>query len=395
MKPDSQFAGTLTRWQRIAAIVGFVGAVLCVVAWFAAPAAFYQAYLVSFLFWAGLALGCLAISLLHHLTGGGWGVPIRRIVESGASTLPLLALLFVPFAFGMPILYEWADPEHVAHDEILQRKVNYLNVEFFLIRAAIYFVLWSAFAFLTNLLTANSSATTQEQRARLLGLISGPGLVLWGLCVTFAAVDWGMSLEPHWFSSMYGVLFVGGQAVSAFSLSIIVAVLLRRFPASSNVLTTARLHDLGNFLLAFVMFWSYVSFMQFLIIWSGNLPEETPYYLKRSGGGWNYVAGTLMGMHFLVPFMLLLIRPMKRNAYRLMGIASWLLLMRFVDLCWLVLPAFSERIFLPWPLLVTMPAIGGLWIAMFAWRLATRGPLVVHEFHAPEASDERAQPARH
>jgi hypothetical protein len=396
MKGDTPFTATLARLMRRTLVVGVIAAIVSAGVAFLYPKDFYPAYLVTFLFWLGISLGCLAISMIHHLTGGGWGIAIRRILESGASVVLLMAVLFIPIALGMGTLYRWSDPDYVAGDEILERKVHYLNVGAFLIRAAIYFAVWSGCSLLLNVGTFTADSAVQERRQRWLSLVSGPGLILWGLAVTFAAVDWAMSLEAHWFSSMFGVLFMAGQAVSGFSLAVLVGVLLLRQPASPNVLTGARLHDLGNFLLAFVMFWSYVSFMQFLIIWEANLPEETPWYLRRREGGWQYVVGLLMVMHFLVPFLLLLARQVKRNVRRMLRIAMLLLVMRFVDLCWIVLPTFSERFYLPWPLLVTMPAVGGLWLAAFTWRLSVRGPLIVHEVSSPpEASDALARPATH
>jgi Ni/Fe-hydrogenase subunit HybB-like protein len=380
------FQQRMGRWMFGGLAVGVIAGALCAAAAMFQPEQFYPAYLVAFLLFTGLSLGSLAISMLHHLTGGGWGIPIRRIVESAAAVLPLMAILFVPIVLGMKTLYPWTDAEHL--DEVLLRKAAYLNEEAFTIRAAIYFGVWILFMLLLNRLSFTASAELQERRARALAIISGWGLTLWWLAVTFAAVDWSMSLEPHWYSSMYGVLFVAGQAVSALSLAIIVSVLLMKTPPAANVITGARLHDLGNFLLAFVMFWSYVSFMQFLIIWSGNLPEETPWYLRRSHHGWQVFVAILMGLHFLVPFLLLLMRQMKRNLRRMVLISAWLIGMRLVDLCWLVLPAFWEKLWLPWPLLVTLPAVGGLWLAAFAWRLSVRGPLLVTELEFEETTGE-------
>jgi len=414
MKPDPQFQASLARVQRLGLMVGVVGAALCVGAAFIAPSQFFPAYLVAFLFWLGLSLGAMALSMVHHLSGGGWGVAIRRIVESAASTTILMAVLFVPIVIGMPLLYVWSLPDVVAGDPILQRKIHYLNVNDFLIRAVIYFVIWIGFTLLLNSLTNSPDPAVQQRRRRMLGTISGIGLLLWGMALTFATVDWGMSLEPHWFSSMYPVIFMGGQAVSAFALSVITAVLLARYSGSFNILSTSRLHDLGNFLLAFVMFWSYVSFMQFLIIWSANLPEETPWYLARSVGGWQVLVGLLMIVHFLLPFLVLLARQVKRHPRRLVAVAVLLLVMRLFDITWHIMPAFVPSLIGPieepgfhtvrpapigtsvlamWPLLITIPAIGGLWLALFAQRLSVRGLIPVHEF--PEHEEPRHEVVGH
>jgi hypothetical protein len=392
-------------------VVGLVGAALCVGAAFIAPRQFFPAYLVAYWFWLGLTLGGLALSMVHHLSGGGWGVAIRRILESAASTSVLMAALFIPIALGMSNLFVWSLPEVVEHDEILQRKIHYLNVNDFLIRAVIYFAIWVGFTLLLNSLTNSADPAVQQRRRRMMGTLSGIGLVLWGLALTFATVDWGMSLEPHWFSSMYPVIFMGGQAVSAFALSVITAVLLARYSGSFNILSTSRLHDLGNFLLAFVMFWSYVSF---LIIWSANLPEETPWYIGRSVGGWQIVVGVLMIVHFLLPFLVLLARQVKRDPRRLIGVAILLLVMRVIDLVWHIMPPFVPSLFgaieepgfhtvrpeaigtnllAMWPLLITIPAIGGLWLALFAQRLSVRGLIPIHEF--PEHEEPRHEVAGH
>jgi hypothetical protein len=392
MKPQIHFTAPLASLQRWGLLVGVVAAVIAAIgAWFD-PAGFFPAYLVAFLFWLGVSLGCLAVAMLHHLTGGSWGIAIRRILEAGYGALPLLALAFVPLVFGLEILYLWARPEEVAQDAILQGKARYLNVEAFELRAAGYFLIWLVFGFVLNRLSSGRDPADERRRRRGLALVSGPGLVLWGLTITFAAVDWAMSLEPHWFSSMYGVLFIGGQGVSGLAFAIVALVAMRRWQPWNAVLTPARLHDLGNLLLAFVLFWSYVSFMQFLIIWTGNLPEETPWYLHRVAGGWQAVAIVLATLHFLVPFLLLLGRQNKRQPERLWPIAALLILMRLTDLFWLVMPTFSHGGFLlHWMLPVNLAALGGLWLAVFAWRLTARAELPVFELtEAEEALDDVA-----
>lgn len=396
MKPHEEFRPALVRVFRVGLLVGLVAGVLCLLAGWLAPKQFFPAYLVAYWFWLSISLGCLAINMIHHLTGGGWGIPIRRILESASSTLVVMAVLFLPILLGMQTLFVWSDPEVLAHDQILQKKVGYLNVGFFQLRAAIYFAIWILAMLLVNLWTSSPNLADQERRRRPLTLVSGPGLVLLGLSLTFASVDWAMSLEPHWFSSMWGVIFTGGAGVAGLSFTILVSAWQRRYPPSYNVLTTSRLHDLGNLLLAFVMFWSYVSFMQYLIMWSGNLPEETPWYVRRSGGGWQLVAIGLIALHFFVPFLLLLSRQTKRNMNWLVGVAILLLAMRLIDLYWVVVPTFSESLYLSWPILITPAAIGGFWVAMFAWRLSVRGTIPVYEPHeVEEVGDEVAEHAAH
>ncbi|MEX0711501.1 MAG: hypothetical protein WD278_04085 [Pirellulales bacterium] len=360
-------------------LVGLVGAGLCAFGAWSEPESFYPAWLVAYLFWLGIALGCLAISMLHHLTGGAWGRVIRRVVESGAATLPLLALLFLPVWLGMEHLYVWAQSGVVEADPLLAGKSRYLNVESFGTRAVAYFAIWSALALWSNRWSATTDASAEARRQRPLQLLSGPGLILYGLTVTFASIDWAMSLEPHWYSSMYGVLFIGGQAVSGMSAATLTVIALGRRRPWSESATPERLNDLGNLLLAFVMFWSYVGFMQYLIIWSGNLPEETPWYANRTAGGWQLLAWCLIVFHFAVPFLLLLSRRTKRAPARLATVLVVLLVMRLVDLFWLVMPAFHpEGIRVHWLHVAAPVAIGGLWLAVFAWRLSARAELPVY-----------------
>lgn len=391
MRPDSEFNQQLARLRMPGLIVGVVAAVICAVAAFMAPTYFFPAYLVAFLFWWGVSLGCLALALLTHLTGGGWGRSIRRVLEAGYSTLPLTALAFIPIVFGAPYLYEWAQPEHVAHDVILQRKAAYLNLPFFTYRAIGYFAVWILLGMWVSWISSGARPEDEAGRRRSLALLAGPGLIVWVLTVTFASVDWAMSLEPHWFSSMFGVIILAGQGISALAMAIIAIVVLRMYRPIAEVATSPRLHDLGNLLLAFVMFWTYVSFTQYLIIWSGNLPEETPWYIKRSANGWEYVGLLLIGLNFLAPFLLLLIRQTKRNLQRFISVAVLLVVMRLVDLYWTVIPTFSPgRFWLNWVILVAPLAIGGFWVALFAWRLPARAalPIVEKVPHEEEEHDE-------
>jgi len=337
------------------------------------PAVFFPAYLIGFLLCLGIALGCWALSLIHNLTGGDWGIAIRPVLRSAVSTLPALGLLFVPLLLGLPVLYEWAQTTHAEHDALLQAKSDYLNVPFFQIRAAIYFAIWIVLGLITVAWSVRRDGRHDlDHEDRGLQLFSGPALLLYGLTITFASVDWAMSLEPHWFSATYGVLFMGAQGVAGLSFAVLVTIALAPFYPWSRLVSRERLHDLGNLLLAMVMFWSYIAFMQYLIIWSANLPEETPYYLKRSEGGWQVVAPILMAYHFAVPFVLLLLRTTKRRASRMAIVTGLLLLMRLIDLYWLVLPPFVPTFGLLHPLHVVVPlAVISVWLTVFCWRLSS------------------------
>ena len=350
------------------------------------PEHFFRSYLFAYVYWAGIAIGSLAIVLLHHLSGGGWGMMIRRLLEAATRTLPLVAALFLPVVLGMKPLYEWARPEVVEADKILQFKAPYLNVPFFLLRTVFYFSCWIALAHFLNRWSRQQDETGDPALAGKMETMSGPGLVLFGATVTFASFDWVMSLEPHWFSTLFGLSFMVGQVLTAFPFAIAMTAYLSGRRPMSEAVTPAHFHDLGKLTLAFVMLWAYLSFSQFLIIWSGNLPEETPYYLKRLVGGWQYFQLALILFHFALPFFLLLSRSRKRSGARLVRVACLILLMRFVDLYMQIIPAgHHSELHVSWMDLAAPIGIGGLWLAAFLRQLESRPVLPVRDPHFAEA----------
>ena len=356
----------LARLRILGLVTALVGGAACAYAATDRSASFFPAYLTAWLYWWSISCGALAISMIHHLSGGAWGHAIRSVLRAAQLQMPLLAILFVPVLFGLPALYVWARPEVVAEDVLLQHKRPYLNETAFYGRAATYFVVWSLLAIVFQALARSRS----ERGPRYLAIVSGPGLILWGLAVTFASIDWAMSLEPHWLSSSYGVLIAAGQGVATMAFAIAVLIWLRDWPPLARLADPDILNDLGNFLLAMVMFWAYIAFTQFLIIWSGNLPEEATWYLNRSQGGWQIVAAALAAFHFAVPFLLLLARQTKRHAPRLLTVALLVLAMRLVDWNWLVMPSlYPERVTVPWVHAAAFIAIGGVWLAAFSWFL--------------------------
>jgi len=382
--------------QRLALGVGVAGLALCAVGFAAGREQFFKSYLLAYVFWVGVSLGSLALMMVGHLSGGAWAVVIRRVNEASSRVLPFMAILFIPIALGVHELYTWSNPEIVAHDAVLQHKAPYLNVPFFLARTALYFILWSSLAFLISKLSLDQERGEHGQALKMQRL-SGGGLVVYALTVLFMSVDWIMSLDPHWFSTIYGILFMGGQGLSALAFTIAVVVLLSRIEPMSRVIAPAHLHDLGKLMLAFVMLWAYFSFSQFLIIWSANLPEEIPWYLKRMGGGWAYVGLGLIFLHFALPFVLLLSRDLKRNGRTLILVAVAVIVMRLVDLFWLIGPIGHDPaeaghyagqpavMHLHWLDGVAPIAIGGIWLALFLWQLQTRSLLPLGEPYLAEA----------
>ena len=361
------------QWRTRAGVVGIAGLVLMAIGLFISPFQFYRSYLWTYILVVALAVGPLAWLMLQYVTGGAWGIVIRRPCEAAARTIPLVALMFLPIAIGIPNLYPWSHPEVVAADELLRHKQPYLNVPFFLIRAAIYFGGWLFLSWFFNRWSELEDRNGPDPAHRKMSRLAGPGLLFWGFSVTFLAIDWVLSVNPHWFSTIFGLLFIASQGLTSMAFLITLMVLLSYRRPMSEILTPRHLHDLGKFLLALVMVWAYFSFSQFLIIWAGNLPEEIPWYIARLNNGWQYVAVLLVIGHFALPFALLLSRDLKRNFKLLSGIAVFILCMRMVDLYWLVAPEFRKDSFgLSWMDLAAPAALIGIWLAYFFMQLEKR-----------------------
>lgn len=395
---DASVDGRLDRIRRYALYAGAAGLVLCLMcAAFLPLRVVLGAYLIGFLYVLGAGLGGLAILMIHHLTGGAWGRMIRRVLEASSRTLPMLALFAIPVLLGMGSLYLWTHAEVVAADEVLSSKTWYLNVPGFIVRTVGYFAVWLVLAFLLNRWAREEERVPSPHAAGRLRSLSGPGLVLYGLTMTFAAFDWAMSLEPHWFSTIYGVLFLIGQAANGFALAVGATLLLARWRGVPEAADRATRADLGSLMLAFIMLWAYIALSQFLIIWSGNLPEEIPWYLVRMRGGWGAIGLLLAIFHFAVPFVLLLQAGVKRNPRTLLGLAGLVLVVRALDLVWTVAPSFSAhghqdgvRVALLAPLAIL--GLAGLWLAEFVRQLRSRSLLPYPEAlpHGLEASAEVA-----
>lgn len=339
-----------------------------------------HAYLLGYMGWLGLSLGCMAFLMMWYLTGGRWGVAIRRILEAGMRTLPLMAVFFIPLAVGARALYPWADSNRVAHDAALHHaKFEYLNLTGFWLRGVIYFVIWLGLAYLL------SQWSTEQDRPPVLDInrrfskLSAAGLILYAFTITFAAIDWVMSLYATWISTIYGLLFLAGQVLVALCFVVAVEAMLSRYRPFSDVLKPEHVKDHGNLMLAFVMLWAYFSFSQLLIIWAGNLPEEISWYLPRWGNGWQYVGIALALFHFAVPFALLLSEPRKRYVRRLLKVAILVFVMRWVDLFWHIEPHEHQRFCVHWLDIAIPVAIGGIWLAYFFYNLRSRPLLVLYD----------------
>ncbi|HVH26257.1 MAG TPA: hypothetical protein VM818_05840 [Vicinamibacterales bacterium] len=390
MRPFQETAGTaipdLGPLQQRLFLAGSGGALVSLVGFFVDRAQFFQSYLLAYMWCLGLTLGCLALGMVHQLSGGAWGVVIRRPIGAAARVLPVMTALFLPVALGMGSLYEWTHADVVAKDELLQHKQLYLNTPFFLVRAGVYFLTWNLVSHWLNRWGREQDRTADPRLARKMQLLSGGGLVAYGLTITFASFDWLMSLEPHWFSTMYGILIIGGQGLSALAFLILTTVWLSRRPPLDRIVVASHLHDLGNLMLAFVMLWAYFSFSQYLIIWAGNLPHEITWYLHRVQTSWRYVGVALIVFHFALPFVLLLSRAVKRRAEGLANVAVVILTLRVVDLWWLIAPNFHrDGIEGSWMDLVLPLSMGSIWLACFIRQLRARPILPIHDPQFDEA----------
>jgi hypothetical protein len=388
-QPASERLGR--RIFRPALIVGAIGLALCVVGGFVDPTQAFRSYLMAYTLWLDLPLGCLALSLIQFMTGGAWGLAIRRIVEAGARTMPLMALLFIPIFFGLPRIYLWARPEVVAQDPLLQHKSLYLNSAGYIIRAVVYFAAWSALATYLGRWSAEQDRSGDPRLLGKLQRLSIGGAVLLGLTASFAAIDWLMSLEPDWYSTVYGAIVAWGTVLTSMCFAIVALVLLAGRGASgtlARVLSPQLLNELGSLLLAFLILWSYMAYFQYLLIFAGNLNEEIPWFLRRTTGEWLPIALIVVFGTFATPFFLLLFRDLKRNPRTLAAIAAVLLITRPIDMFWLVKPAFvTEGWLLHWLDVAAAVGLGGIWLAAFTWRLAQRPLLPPNDPRLPAAME--------
>jgi hypothetical protein len=370
----------VSRFQQRALLVGVVFTLLMAVGFFVSRDQFFHSYLFAFSFWAGVSIGSLALLMLQHLTGGGWGLVIRRVLEATTRTLPLVLILFVPIVLGAHRIYEWTHADVVAAHPVLQEKSKYLNLPFFTVRAAIYFAIWLGLAYFLNRWSLLQDRTADRKYKKNMSVLSGPGMVLFVFTVTFASIDWFMSLSWEWSSTIYGFIFVAAWGLSALAFTIAVMAALSKHEPMNNVVAQLHFHDLGKLLLAFVMLWSYFAFSQFLIIWSGNLPEEISWYRPRINGTWGAIALAVIVLHFAFPFLFLLSRSFKRHAGKLVIVAVLILIMRLVDLLWMIAPNFPPAGFhVSWMDFVAPIAMGGLWLAVFARALSQRALIPIND----------------
>lgn len=358
---------------------------------------FLRSYLVGFMFWFNMAAGCLFWLMVQHLSGGAWGVMTRRITEAGSKMMVWSLIFIVPVLLGMHYIYEWTHTEVVKADHTLSQKAAYLNVPGFYIRLGIYLLIWAFLAYRLSGLSSRQDQAIDPKLTISMKRWSAGGLLLLLMTMTFASIDWLLSLEPHFSSSMYGPCVLAGQALGSMAFIVALLVVLVQHSPFKGRLNSGHVHDLGNFLLAGTMFWAYVNFSQFLIIWAANVAEQVPYFMRRMSGGWGWVGAGLIAFHFFAPFFLLLNRKVKRDINVLVKVAYFIILLRFVDLCYLVLPSSHQA-----PLYegkmdllaivvaaLAVVGIGGIWLTVF-FRIIVRRPLLpVNDPYMQEALDFR------
>jgi hypothetical protein len=365
----------LSRLSSRGVMFGAVGIIAVAIGFFMVERSqFLQSYLIAYMFWIGISLGSLSLLMVQYLSGGAWGLVARRVFEAATRTLPLMAIMFIPIAMNMHTLYKWTHPEAAA-DPFIHSKAAYLNVEFFYIRAAIYFTIWIGLTFILNKWSKDQDDTAPQPPGpadRKFRVLAGPGMVLHVLAITFMSVDWVMSLDPHFYSTIFGVLILGGQGLSTLAFTILVLQGLSNSKPISQVIDAERFHDFGKLMLAFVMLWAYFNVSQLLIIWSANLPEEIPWYIERLGGHWAPWAVVVLVGHFVLPFILLLSRDLKRHGRVLSRVAFLVLVMRIIDFVWTIGPIFRHDYTLHWMDFAMVVAFAAPWLFLFYRNLGSR-----------------------
>ena len=383
-----------------ALIVGGVFALGSIGLAFARPEEFYRGYLIGYMDWLGVALGSMAIVMIRHLTGGGWGTVIRRVLGAAMRTLPILAVLFIPIIIGVlqHQMYPWLKAPGAISDLHIREHLDkhsfikdaYLNPTGFIIRAIVYLAIWNLLCFLLSMWSKQTDKVNAPDNTQKFKVVAGPGLILYAFTISFAAIDWVMSLDPSWISTIFGLIILAGELLSAICFAIVVERILVDYKPMSEMLRPDFVHDHGKWTLTFIMLWAYFSFSQWLIIWAGNLPNEITFYLKRINHGWGYAAVFLALFHFCVPFVILLSRPFKRDIRKLVWLAVWLMFMRYVDLFWIVEPNFSTSFTITIADIVVPIAIGAIWIFFFCRNLASLPLLPVYDVSANDVFDPHA-----
>lgn len=376
---------TLRRWGGMSLVAGGIGLVATAAGFYFEPHGFFRSYLWAVLFAIGLSMGSACLAMIHHLSGGRWGFLLRRTFEAGMAPMGWMALLFIPIFFGLGVLYPWSDPAAVAKDAVLAHRYPYMSGSGFMIRSVVYLAAWIGIAWWLRTLSARQMATTDPEPTWQLRRFSAPALVAYALLATLAMLDWVISLDAHWYSSLFPALVCVGQLISGYALALLFLPAWNRAEPFGRLVNERVLNQIGNLLLAFTILWMYLAFSQFLIIWSGNLPQEAHWYLQRAKGGWLWLIVAVVVFHFVVPFAILLSREAKRRSGMLRATAAILFLAQLAYEFWVILPSAAERgIELTGWEWVALLGVGGIWFWAFAGALRAR-PLL--GFNDPRFTD--------
>jgi hypothetical protein len=387
--PDFRVGPKGVRLERVCGLIGVIGLLLCLLGFFVNREEFFQSYAFAFLYWAGFAIGGLGVLLMHHTVGGKWGVTIRRLLEAKMRTLPLIALLIVPILLGLKYLYPWANHALVMQNAVLRHKAPYLNTPFFIGRVVLYFAIWLFWGFRDYRMADRQDETGDPTLKERMRAFSAPGVLVFTLTGTFAYIDWILSADVQFFSTVYGAMILIGDILQAIALSIVVLVLASRDDRFGGRVNTPTVHDLGNMMFAFVIFWAYLSASQLIIVWPGNLPQEIGWYLDRIRGFWKYLAAATALSMFAIPFCLLLSQDRKRQPIRLLRVAVFILFARLIDMFWIVEPTYRTKGFaLYWTDFAAFLGVGGIWIYVYLGQLRRRPLLPLRDPRIAEPVSE-------
>ncbi|MFL6353892.1 MAG: hypothetical protein ACJ74Z_18865 [Bryobacteraceae bacterium] len=387
--PEERLGPRAIRVEQISGVIGALGLLLCCAGFFANRAEFFQSYLFAFIYWGGFTIGGLGVLLMNNVVGGTWGVTTRRLLGATVRTLPLLILLFIPILIGIRDIYPWAQPEAVKHNDFLLHKQGYLNLPFFLVRTAIYFAIWIFWGFRVYKMADLQDETGDVTLRERMRSFSAPGLLIFTLSASFAYIDWILSADAQYYSTVYGAMILIGDVLQAFALIIIVLVLAAGTDRFGGRVNPKVLHDLGNMMFAFTIFWTYLTASQLIITWPANLPQEIEWYLVRVRGGWKALAVIVAFSMFAIPFLALLSQARKRNPIRLMRVAIWILCARAVDIFWIVAPTYRTHGFaLYWTDIAAFLGVGGIWTYVYLGQLRRRPLLPLRDSRVAEPMPE-------
>ena len=353
---------------KLSLIVGVIGLLISFSGLLKNHEQFYHSYLVAFNFWVSIGLGGLFFVMLHHLTGAVWSVVIRRMAEAAAMTLPMMGILFIPILLNHHDLYHWSHADVVSHDRVLQLKAVYLNSTFFIVRSVFYFAVWIFLSMRLTQMSLKQDVESDNSIALKMRQFSAPGMIIFAFTITFASFDWLMSLDAHWYSTIFGVYYFSGSVMAALAFLALTMIYLKRTGVMSELISVEHYHDIGKLLFTFMVLWTYMAFSQYFLIWYANIPEETTWYHHRGVGSWKTVSLWIVFGHFVIPFIALITRAAKRNEIWLGIMAIWLLLFHWLDMYWNVMPnLYAEGARFSWLDLTTMIGFAGIFKWAF-WR---------------------------